>query len=213
MVFKLGLLVSLQSPIYGMSRRFSVETSNLLKTLLITLSVIRSYEWGQSCDVGVSVYLSGAAMVVFWCACVLLCCFPRPDPVCAPKPRQPSRRESGQPQAIIQPVVINNSDYDYEEEYGEAPPPSPRRKSSKIQANEPEAPRRKSSKREGDDSVNGVHLDDKITEEDFDTPDLQEGTTRVEVKEKSFPDGTRQVDAITHYADGSKSVKTQTYKD
>jgi hypothetical protein len=121
---------------------------------------------------------------------LLLCCFPRPDPFCnalGGADAEKDRKEQEEPKVIVQPVVVENPNY--EEDYGEEPsPPTPERRSSRRDA----------------------PVDEKITDEDFDTPEIGEGTSRVEIKEKTFPDGTREVDEITHYADGSKSVKTQT---
>ena len=55
--------------------------------------------------------------------------------------------------------------------------------------------------------------DDKINDDDFDDiPQAgDDGVDRVEFKEKSFPDGSRQVDEITYYEDGTKSVDTKHY--
>jgi hypothetical protein len=114
---------------------------------------------------------------------------------------------------IVQPVIVqpgqyaSNNNQNYVEDYENKAPPPPQRKSS---TDEPKPPKKKASKRK--DSDNNNTPAEKITDEDFDTPTIQEGTSSVEVKEKTFPDGTRQVDEITHYEDGSKSVKTQTFK-
>lgn len=166
---------------------------------------LTSYEddSGQTCDVGVGVYLSGAATAAFWIACLLLCCFPRPEPFCKSLGGiDADKSRKSEPKIIFQPVIVNEEP-GYDEDYGDEPP-SPRRKSSKrVEADERSSLRRTSSKR--------VEGDEKITKDDFDTPEIGDGTSRVEIKEKTFPDGTRQVDEITHYDDGSKSVKTQTF--
>lgn len=53
----------------------------------------------------------------------------------------------------------------------------------------------------------------KIKDEEFFEGDVPPATaSRVEVKEKTFPDGSRQVEEITHFQDGSTSVKTESFK-
>jgi hypothetical protein len=168
------------------------------------------------CDYGNGVFLSGAAALAFFLCSLFCCCLPRPDPIFSnrsgsnnQKSTQPAgtKEQKEQPQVIVQPVQYMTTK-NYEDDYGNEAPPS--KSKTAIQKNdEPKPPKRTASKRKDNDNN---PPDEKITAEDFDTPAIQEGTSSLEVKEKTFPDGTRQVDEITHYEDGSKSVKTQTFK-
>mmetsp|Transcript_4495 Transcript_4495/g.6782 ORF Transcript_4495/g.6782 Transcript_4495/m.6782 type:complete len:312 (+) Transcript_4495:164-1099(+) len=142
----------------------------------------------QKCEVGTAGILSGIAAILFWVSGLLVCCVPRPNPICLGGGSGAKRSNSEQ--EVVVPIVIEDDDFN------EQSPPAPTRKNSNISLT------RKNS---------NTPLDSKIRHQDFATPSVADGT-RVEVKEKEFPDGTRQVDEITHYADGSKSVKTQTFK-
>ena len=172
----------------------------------------------HECGVGLSAYMSIGATVAFWFACVLQCCFPRPDPFCDYKRRQDTekRKEESEfreaPRSPRSPRSPRNRRVVYEEEYEEyaedeeepVTPPKPKSKKKK-----------KKSKRdltEGGLDYVGHDKNDKITKDDFkDAPAVDEGVDRVEFKEKAFPDGSRQVDEITYYEDGTKSVNTKTY--
>ena len=161
----------------------------------------RSYEGGQVCDVGIAVYFSGAAVFCFWVACLFLCCFPRPDPFCknfGAAEAEPKERPEEPVRVYVQQQV---DEPDYEEDYGDD---ADDYDDDSDDDDEAPPPKRKSSKR--------ASKPEKITNDDFnDTPEIQEGTSNVEIKEKTFPDGSRRVDEITTYADGSQSVKTQTF--
>lgn len=128
-----------------------------------------------------AVYFNGAAVGLYWFCCLLVCCIPRPDPLFK-RSKSPTRRNSKP--AHTNPTVSVQQNNGFEDE-GSA------------------ATSKKTSNKKNDDG--------RITDDDFDThTEVAEGT-RVEYKEKTFPDGTRQVDEITHYADGSRSVKTQNF--
>jgi len=54
---------------------------------------------------------------------------------------------------------------------------------------------------------------DTISDDEFDkieAPQTADGS-RVEMKEKTFPDGRRQVEEITHHPDGSYTTKLMMY--
>lgn len=76
---------------------------------------------------------------------------------------------------------------------------------------EPSTPTKKKKKRKKKKKEPKSNRD-KITDEDFDTPEMSDGVDRVESKEKSFPDGSRWVDEITYYLDGRQSVTTKKYR-
>jgi hypothetical protein len=178
----------------------------------ITHFLVPSIDGSQVCDYGIVIFLSGAAALVFFLCSLLCCCLPRPDPIFSNHSGfndQKSTQQAGtreQPQVIVQPAqYISSQNYDEDYEY-EAPPPKSK---TLIQKDEPKPPKGKTSKRKDDDTN---PPNEEITAEDFATPAIQEGTSSVELKEKTFPDGTRRVDEITRYEDGSKSVKTQTFK-
>lgn len=148
----------------------------------------------QSCDVGISVYMSGASSALYFCASLFLCCFPTPDPLFGK--RTPKKRPTArEPNVIVQPIVIDqtgghlqkndNDEYDDEEE----DPPVPRKTSSMIS--------RKNA--------------DKITDDDFDFEVPRDDADRVDYREITLPDGTRQVHETTYHSDGTKSTKTRMY--
>jgi hypothetical protein len=151
------------------------------------------------CEVGTAGILSGISAILYWISGLLVCCIPRPDPICFSSGSSSKAKRSNSQQEVVVPIVID--DYEFKDE--ESPPLT--RKSSRVGLT------RNSSSVSLTRKNSHTPLDSKIRNEDFETPSVADGT-RVEVKEKEFPDGTRQVDEITHYADGSKSVKTQTFK-
>lgn len=122
-----------------------------------------------------------AAVLAFFFSSVLLCCFPRPDPFCCGIRDGRTRSTTKTTRTVVQTqeVPVNDS-------YGgdqAAPAPSPNKA------------------RSGDD--------ENIDEEEFDeSPPPPEGAQRVDVKEKSFPDGSREVTETTFFKDGSRSVRT-----
>ncbi len=138
--------------------------------------------------------MCGASSALYFCACLFLCCFPTPDPLCgrrAAKKGPPSRQQK----VVIQPIVIDQNSgqvqYDHEnEEYDdeEEDPPAPRKKNSIM-------------------SLNG----DKITDDDFNFEAPKDESARVDYREITLPDGRRQVEETTYHPDGTKSTKTRTY--
>lgn len=109
---------------------------------------------------------------------------------------------------MIQPVVIdqrrNPRDYDYEEEeYEES---SAEDEDEDDESYEEEAPRQPTKK-----NSMVSNTGDKITDDDFNFESPTEGTSRVDYKERTLPDGTRQVDEITYHPDGTKTIKTKSY--
>lgn len=151
----------------------------------------------QSCNVGISVYLSGVSSALYFCACLFLCCFPTPDPLFGKHPTKKRPSPSEQQKVVIQPIVINQTggsgygqEMQYNEEYDdeELNITVPKKKSSII-------------------SQNG----DKITDDDFNFKVPIDESDRMDVKEVTLPDGTRQVEETTYHADGRKSKKTRKY--
>lgn len=162
----------------------------------------KSIDGVHDCGVGSAGIQSAVAVVFYWFCSVLTCCFPRPDPFCDTwKQRKADRERSvGDTQYAQTPppqqrVVVEEGAHDEER------PRSPKRRKS----------RKKRTSKRNLESGSTRQLDRKIRKDDFDLPEVTEGVDRVEVKEKSFPDGSRQVDEITHYTDGSTSVKTKNY--
>jgi hypothetical protein len=130
--------------------------------------------------------------VIYWLCCVFTCCFPRPDPFCDFRKK---RQEDQEKVVVVNRRVIVEPDvqqgYNAEEEPST---PTKKKKKRKKKKKEPKSNR------------------DKITDEDFDTPEMSDGVDRVESKEKCLPDGSRQVHEITHYLDGRQSVTTKKYR-
>jgi hypothetical protein len=147
--------------------------------------------------------MSGAASALYFCGCLFLCCFPTPDPMFGRKQSKGPPSSSGGHQTIVQPVVVNQrgngGDWEYDEEEEESAG------EEESYDEEPASPTRKASMV----SRNG----DKITDDDFDFDTPTEGTSRVDYKERTLANGMRQVDEITYYPDGTKSIKTKSYDD
>ena len=136
----------------------------------------------QQCAQETGTYLSVAAVLCFFFASVLLCCFPRPDPFCCGV-RDRTRSTTKTTRTVVQTQEVPSNDG-----YAAAPAPSP-------------SPR----KGRNDD-------DENIDEEEFEeSPPPPEGAQRVDVKEKSFPDGSREVTETAFFKDGSRSVRTIVY--
>lgn len=166
------------------------------------------FNGNQYCNVGISVYMSGASSALFFCGCLFLCCFPTPDPMFGPKQYKGPPARGTQENIVIQPVVIdqrrNPRDYDYEEEeYEES---SAEDEDEDDESYDEEAPRQPTKK-----NSMVSNTGDKITDDDFNFESPTEGTSRVDYKERTLPDGTRQVDEITYHPDGTKTIKTKSY--
>jgi hypothetical protein len=100
-------------------------------------------------------------------------------------------------------VIEEGYYYKENEEEPRSPPRHPNTKTKK---------KRKKKRKRDVNAGSSKSLNANITQEDFNTPDVHEGVERVEVKEKAFPDGSRQVDEITHYTDGTSSTITKEYR-
>jgi hypothetical protein len=61
---------------------------------------------------------------------------------------------------------------------------------------------------DGDEAEKATINDEEFLEGDTPPPTA----SRLEVKEKTFPDGSREVEETTHFHDGSTSVKTKSFK-
>lgn len=160
-----------------------------------------SLDGDQNCNVGISVYLSGVASTLFFCACCFLCCFPTPDPMCAKRrPTRTKQDNNGQGNVIIQPVVVDQraNNGDYEEEYYEEDDDE-----DKSYEEQPRSPKKKASK--------ASNSGDFVTDDDFDFETPMEGTSRIEYKERTLPNGTKVVDEITYHPDGRRTVKKNRY--
>jgi len=108
-----------------------------------------------------------------------------------PRPRQ------AKPKIIVQPVIIEQQVPQQQNE----PPPKPRKKKQKK--------KHKHHNQTEDFPV----MVDTISDDEFDkieAPQTADGS-RVEMKEKTFPDGRRQVEEITHHPDGSYTTKLMMY--
>jgi outer membrane biosynthesis protein TonB len=126
-----------------------------------------------------------------------LCCLPRPDPICTPC--------GGRSGGSSEPEVAKPKS---------KPKPKPK---PKEKPNAKEKPQEAAAAEDYDYDSDIVDEDNPVDVEgnekygdEYDAAPA-EGASRVEVKEKTFPDGSRVVEETTIFADGSKSVKTQTY--
>eukprot|EP00934_Nitzschia_sp_Nitz4_P001205 Nitzschia sp. Nitz4//scaffold7_size249615//219639//220629//NITZ4_001209-RA/size249615-augustus-gene-0.267-mRNA-1//-1//CDS//3329558538//1205//frame0 len=143
------------------------------------------FQGDQYCNIGASVVMSGISTLLYFCGCILLCCFPTPDPY-FDRPQRKPKAESG----VVQPVFVEDDDEeDYDEDYEEEP-----------------KPRRKPKKKAARVSKNADITDDEFN---FESHDDQDG--HVEYKETTLPDGTVEVDEITYHPDGSQTIITRTY--
>jgi hypothetical protein len=172
----------------------------------------------QQCAQETGTYLSVAACLAYFFCSVLLCCVPRPDPFCCAAPERIQRQTT----KITRTTVKESPEISHTPAPAPAPAPSSpkkeaKKRNAKVAKKEEKAP----------PPVVADDPDQNIDDEEFDeSPPPPEGAQRVDVKEKAFPDGSREVTettyfkdgsravrTIVHYPDGSKSEKTQVFDD
>jgi hypothetical protein len=177
----------------------------------------------QDCSPEMGAYLSGAALVCYFLSSMLMCCIPRPDPFCDDCGRSPPKNSTTEDQSSSRQFQNNNSnnsnnnnennDNNDNKPERSLPPKKNGRHTAIAREEEPDfmdepsivMQDKKSNGSDNDDSFDKA----KINDEEFfegDTPAAN--ASRVEVKEKTFPDGSREVEETTHFQDGTTSVKT-----
>lgn len=140
----------------------------------------------------------------------MTCCFPRPDPFCQAYKQQKEEEQQERAAPVeTRPVVVVQQGNAEDEKAGKPKTTTRKKRKKKAKEGAVTAGSPASSKR----SLKTSNSKKNITKDDFEeeTPQVREGVDRMEVKEKSFPDGSRQVDEITHFTDGTKAVKSRNY--
>lgn len=150
----------------------------------------------QQCDVGISVYMSGIASALYFCACLFLCCFPTPDPVFGKKEVKTRPPSGGGQNVVVQPIIVENR--------GGVREVDPRDENYYYDEDEQSQSQSKKSKIS--------YKADKVTDEDFNFDAPSNDAARVDYKEITLPDGTRKVEETTYHPDGTTSKKTRKYK-
>jgi hypothetical protein len=173
----------------------------------------------QDCTQELGAYLSGAAIICFFLASIFMCCTPRPDPFCNQcEWSSASKKNNETEDGSSSRKSINKQEQ----------PPAPSRQQSAIvpvvnPAREGEEPNNDDvdepsiimNSASDDEDVYVEEKDNKakINDEEFLEGDVPPASaSRVTLKEKTFPDGSREVEETTHYQDGSTSVKTKSFK-
>lgn len=167
----------------------------------------------QYCDLGIAIYWYGISSVLFFVACVLLCCFPTPDP-CLMKRKHDESNQRSEPQSNNSTGgwagynekdnedIDDKGQYDKWNQYGREENDNNGHNEEEVPEPQPKKKKKKKSKKKKTGEID----DDEF---DFEVPQSNEG--RVEYRERTLRDGRRQVDEITIHPDGSKTVTTQTY--
>ncbi|CAJ1946249.1 unnamed protein product [Cylindrotheca closterium] len=143
------------------------------------------FEAPHNCSVGSAGVQSAFACIFYWICCTMTCCFPRPDPYREYRKNPEELRES-RVKKIERTVTVEP-----DVQGGFTP--------EKLEEEKKKGGRK--SRRKGKGS-NGVSSELGTNQDNVD---------RVELNEKKFPDGSRQVDEVTFYKDGTRSVNTTRY--
>lgn len=144
------------------------------------------YDAPHNCSVGSAGIQSAFACTFYWMCTVLTCCFPRPDPYREYRKNPREVRESKTRVERIVTVVEDIQDGfnpNTLEEGG-------------VNQKKKRKPRNGRKSRNAPSSELGSNNDN---------------VDRVELKERKSPDGSRQVDEVTFYMDGSRSIITHKY--
>eukprot|EP00526_Cylindrotheca_closterium_P014924 CAMPEP_0113628484 /NCGR_PEP_ID=MMETSP0017_2-20120614/14760_1 /TAXON_ID=2856 /ORGANISM="Cylindrotheca closterium" /LENGTH=274 /DNA_ID=CAMNT_0000538793 /DNA_START=180 /DNA_END=1004 /DNA_ORIENTATION=- /assembly_acc=CAM_ASM_000147 len=143
------------------------------------------FEAPHNCTVGSAGVQSAFACIFYWICCTLICCFPRPDPYREyrknPEELRESRVKEVKRTVTVEPDVQG----------GFTP--------EKLEEGQNGKRKRKPRNKRGS---NGVSSELGSNRDNVD---------RVELNEKKFPDGSRQVDEVTFFKDGTRSVNTTRY--
>lgn len=138
----------------------------------------------HTCTLGSAGAQSATASIFYWTCCCFICCFPRPDPYREYRKNPEELRES-RVKRVERTITIEPDLQD-----GFNP--------DKLEEGERQR-KRKPRKKRGSNAVSselGTNRDN---------------IDRVELDEKKFPDGSRQVDEVTYFKDGTRSVNTTRY--
>jgi hypothetical protein len=146
-----------------------------------------------------------------------MCCIPRPDPFCnqceqSRNPKKTSEQVSEQdPGGGSSPRKYqnnnNNNNKSEQPQTQQTPIVVPIREEEPLDVDEPSI-----TMNNKNNDVNNNDEKAKINDEEFLEGDVPPATaSRVEVKEKTFPDGSRQLEETTHFHDGTTSVKNTSF--
>ena len=162
--------------------------------------------------------MSGAALICYFLASVCMCCIPRTDPFCHQCERSPAPKNSASedrsPSRQSQNNNSKNNNNKPEQPLSQDQQHQPNAKSTReeepedVDVDEPSIMMNNKESNASDDDDKA-----KIKDEEFLEGDVPPTTaSQVEVKEKTFPDGSREVEETTHFHDGTTSTKTKSFK-